>query len=643
MRRLTLCCVLLFLAIVSIFAQTITSPTYARRDNVSLSILEIELTPEYTILKGNYRNVMNYGWANINSATFIRDCKTGKRYNIIKSEGLPISPNNHSFTKENEELPFKLYFSAIDTDTQMIDLIEDEKTNSSFNFWGIGLKNGIDRPFIVSASEGHKQNVKPSLSQRINGVKEIQLYVPKALSELDKYIYGNIVKYFQDLGLRVDVVPAVFEQMQQQVNNVTGIHNIFKDDVTDYLKNSNTLCLVCNVTQVAGNNVSDISLTMTFVDHCNGYTWNIQNFSLPNKSDKFINRLKSNITKSYNFNSTYAFVPPSLQSTWNATILKNDIDKNGADPIEGIYKGDKYTLGVKKQATTGKYYIFYIDGADNLQDWKDGDIKCTLIPTASSNIFKGIWYGKWKQTDETNIIFSTIGFVAADKDGEKDEYIKMYPDANTIAKNSSSSGTGFFLSKNGYIVTNYHVIEDAKEIKVTGINEDYKKSYTAEVEVTDKQNDLAIIKIKDIAFKPINIPYTLKFNTSSVGESCFVLGYPLISTMGMDIKLTNGIISSKTGFEGNIAQYQISAPVQPGNSGGPLFDKNGNVIGIVQAKHSQAENVGYAIKASYIRNLVELLPESIVLPQSNLLHNKTLPQQVSQASKAVCVIIVNGD
>ena len=225
--------------------------------------------------------------------------------------------------------------------------------------------------------------------------------------------------------------------------------------------------------------------------------------------------------------------------------------------------------------------------------------------------------------------------------------VQMYRDAiyAETQKNSASSGTGFFISTNGYIVTNNHVIENAQNgnIKVTGVNDDNYKYYKARVEVTDKQNDLAILKITDPSFLPIaRVPYTFKFNTSSVGEECFVLGYPLISSMGKDIKLTTGIISSKTGFDGNIAQYQISAPVQPGNSVGPLFDKNGNIIGIVQAKHTQAENAGYAIKASYIRNLVELLNTTVNFPQNNLLNGKTLPQQVEQASKAVCLIIVNG-
>lgn len=234
------------------------------------------------------------------------------------------------------------------------------------------------------------------------------------------------------------------------------------------------------------------------------------------------------------------------------------------------------------------------------------------------------------------------------------EGVKTFPSADMYAqalgvqrqRESTSSGTGFFLSNSGYIVTNYHVIENAQNnnIKVTGINEDYSKSYKVQVVVNDKQNDLAILKIADDTFTSIKgIPYAFKFTTSNVGEDCFVLGYPLISSMGKEIKLTNGIISSKTGFDGNIAQYQISAPVQPGNSGGPLFDKNGYVIGVVQAKHTEAENAGYAIKASYIRNLVELLPTEIKFPQANQLNGKALPVQVELASKFVCLIIVNGD
>nr|WP_277266111.1 trypsin-like peptidase domain-containing protein [Prevotella corporis] len=93
-------------------------------------------------------------------------------------------------------------------------------------------------------------------------------------------------------------------------------------------------------------------------------------------------------------------------------------------------------------------------------------------------------------------------------------------------------------------------------------------------------------------------------------EDIFVLGYPLVQTMGEDVKLTTDVISSKTGFQGDVSQYQISAAIQPRNSGGPLFDSRGNLIGIVPAKHKGTENVGYAIKPQ-IRNLTFQRPSCV--------------------------------
>ena len=100
-----------------------------------------------------------------------------------------------------------------------------------------------------------------------------------------------------------------------------------------------------------------------------------------------------------------------------------------------------------------------------------------------------------------------------------------------------------------------------------------------------------------------SIPYNVKTSVSDVGEEVFVLGYPLTSTMGDEIKLTTRSDKlKKQGFrKETLSLYQISAPIQPGNSGGPLFDNRGNLIGIVNAKHKGAENVGYAIKTSYLK------------------------------------------
>lgn len=212
----------------------------------------------------------------------------------------------------------------------------------------------------------------------------------------------------------------------------------------------------------------------------------------------------------------------------------------------------------------------------------------------------------------------------------KCDFIKSYPTPSMYAeairrenerkieeiKPTNWSGTGFALLEN-YIVTNYHVIENAKEINIQGIDGNFNRKHKASLIASDKFNDLALLKVDDGTIKSTSIPYSIKTTTSEVGEDVFVLGYPLTSTMGDEIKLTTGVVSSKTGFQGDVSLYQISAPIQPGNSGGPLFDGNGNIIGIISAKHKGAENVGYAIKASYLRNLMESAISNNILPQKN--------------------------
>lgn len=198
------------------------------------------------------------------------------------------------------------------------------------------------------------------------------------------------------------------------------------------------------------------------------------------------------------------------------------------------------------------------------------------------------------------------------------------------------TGTGFALN-NRYLVTNYHVVENAKSIVLTGINGNFGTKYTAMVVGTDKKNDLALLKLNENV-SITNIPYTVNTTTSEVGEDVFVLGYPLTATMGDEIKLTTGVISSKSGFQGDISQYQISAPIQPGNSGGPLFDSKGNIIGIVSAKHAGAENVGYAIKTSYLKSLVESVTSTNVLPQANIIATQNLSGKVKAVKNYVYYI-----
>lgn len=221
------------------------------------------------------------------------------------------------------------------------------------------------------------------------------------------------------------------------------------------------------------------------------------------------------------------------------------------------------------------------------------------------------------------------------------QFIKLYPQEQQYSKSQLSSGTGFAITADGMIATNNHVIEGATKISVRGINGRFDITYNAKVVIIDKNNDLALIKIEDYNFTSIGkIPYIIKSTVSNAGENIFVLGYPLRASMGDEIKLTNGIISSKTGYQGDITTYQISAPIQPGNSGGPLFDSQGNLTGIINAKLVGAENASYAVKVSYLINLIEILDNPPTIQTVSSLNGKTLVQQVEIAKKFVYIIEV---
>lgn len=200
------------------------------------------------------------------------------------------------------------------------------------------------------------------------------------------------------------------------------------------------------------------------------------------------------------------------------------------------------------------------------------------------------------------------------------------------------TGTGFALG-NGYIVTNNHVADKAKNITVKGVKGDMNAGYIAEVVATDKVNDIAILRINDSNFNGFGtIPYSVQARMADVGEDVFVLGYPLTQALGNEIKLTNGIVSSRTGYQGDISTYQISAPIQPGNSGGPMFDRNGNIIGIVVAGVPGAENVGYAIKTSYLRLLIESVELNVEFPNNNTISTLSLAEKVKRVKDFVLYI-----
>ena len=201
-------------------------------------------------------------------------------------------------------------------------------------------------------------------------------------------------------------------------------------------------------------------------------------------------------------------------------------------------------------------------------------------------------------------------------------------------------GTGFFVSESGHLVSNWHVVRDAKAVKVR-----YKqKILAAEIVRMDRERDLALLRVEGGPFPALPISSE---SSARLGEAAFTIGFPNVVVQGLEPKYTDGKISSLTGAQDDPQQYQISVQVQPGNSGGPLMDKSGYVVGVVDAKAndlrflaasgSLPQNVNYAIKASVLREFLEKDPK-FKLPAAPT--SLKAEDAVAKTEEAVAMVLV---
>lgn len=205
-----------------------------------------------------------------------------------------------------------------------------------------------------------------------------------------------------------------------------------------------------------------------------------------------------------------------------------------------------------------------------------------------------------------------------------------------------SSGTGFFITEDGYFVTNQHVAGEGATVRLVTAT----GSIAAKVVKVDRANDLALLKAEG---KFTALP-VITSRGVRLGATTATVGFPNTGLQGFAPKLAKGEIASLAGAQDDARHFQISAPIQPGNSGGALVDERGNVIGVVVAKLSQraalatsgalAENVNYAVKSSYLLSFLESVPEVAAKLKEAHTKERKFEDVVKSVEQATVLVLV---
>jgi hypothetical protein len=213
------------------------------------------------------------------------------------------------------------------------------------------------------------------------------------------------------------------------------------------------------------------------------------------------------------------------------------------------------------------------------------------------------------------------------------------PPMSSATETPKSSGSGSIVSASGHVLTAAHVVAGATSVKVITV----QGTKAATVLRVDEANDLAVLKIESGSFTPLPVATSRKVR---LGQSVATIGFPNVQIQGFSPKVTKGEISSLNGIGDDPRAWQISVPVQTGNSGGPLLDESGNLIGVVLSKLGMKaavatgdipQSVGYAVKGAYALALLEPYLDASAPEPSN--QKRSLEDMVAKAQQSVVLVL----